>query len=345
MHELAELDNVHVTEMGDGLADKLVSIGIEPRTKVSSNGTWHTVWREDTQNDIDYVFVYNEQGNTTTGTVEFASTKIPYWFDAWTGDQTPVALYEQTESSTKIPFTFHGNQSSIVAFLPKPLGPVPRLHATSMSDGVLSVTASKNLLSIKAGNPAENLRVKTSDGKMHEVAKTAAKPFSLGPWRLTVEHWDPPDDLADAHTTAVKSNTTHELPSLVSWQEINGLKNVSGRGHYTARFSWPPKGGADGAFLDLGRVWHTVTVVVNGKRLPPLDASHARADIGAYLRRGENQVEITIATTLINVLRPIWTQLRFSGTTPVKAIPPIQQYGLQGQVTVTPYKETMIRGK
>lgn len=343
MHDLAKLDNVHVIDSPTrNLADYLTSIGIEPRAKVSANGSWYTVWREDTKANVDYVFVFNEQGNTTTGTVDFASTKIPYWFDAWTGEQTPVSLYEKSHSRTKIPFTLHGNQSAIIAFLPKPLAPLPSYHATSASDGILSISTSKTSLSVKAGKQQKSLQVKTSDGHVHKVASSSADSFDLGAWNLTVEHWAPPKDLHDAKTQALKSNTTHALSSLVSWQDIDGLQDVSGRGYYTTTFRWPPKGGADGAFIDFGRVFHTLTVSVNGHRLPPLDASRARADIGKYLKKGENKVEAVIATTLINTLRPVWSQLEFSATTPLKNIPPAQDYGLKGPVVITPYKETLI---
>ena len=341
MNELAKLDNVHVIEGPRNLADEFMSLGIEPLTKVSSNGSWYTVWREDTQNDIDYVFLYNELNSTTAGTIEFASTKVPYWFDAWTGEQTPVVLFEQTESRTKIPVTLYGNQTAIVAFLPKALEPVPAHHAISASSGILSLTASGKSISVKANNQGGALQVKVSDGSVHNIAITEAEPFDLQTWNLTVEHWSPPADLSDAKMTAVKTNTTHQLPYLVSWQDIDSLKNTSGRGYYTTTFHWPPKEGADGAFINFGRVFHTLSASVNGHRLPPLDTSRAEADIGPYLKDGENKLEVVIATTLINALRPIWPDLRFSTTTPIKNIPPAQDYGLK-RVILTPYKETLI---
>ncbi len=257
MNDISKLSNVHVIDSPDrNLADVLSSIGIDPLARISSNGTWYTVWREDTSQNAEYVFVYNSEGNTTAGTVEFASTKIPYWFDAWTGEQSPVALYEQSDKGIKIPFAFQGNQSKIVAFLSKPLGTVPSLHATSVSGTVLSVTASGKSLSVKTGSQGgASPQVTTSDGKVHELAAAGSEPFELSSWALTVEHWDPPADLSDAYTAAVKSNTTHQLSSLAGWQTIDGLQNVSGRGHYSTKFNWPPQGGADGAFINLGRVF------------------------------------------------------------------------------------------
>ncbi|CAH0025578.1 unnamed protein product [Clonostachys rhizophaga] len=345
MYEIAELDNVHIVSEEVGLANTMASLGIEPLTKVSANTTWYTVWREDTKNDVDYVWVYNEAESLSTGTIEFLSTKIPYQYDIWTGERTPVVVYEQTETRTIIPFTFQGNQTTIIAFHPEPLVDVPRVHLTSAPDNVLSVSTSKEAISVKVGSIGESLQIMASDDSEHNIDATEAEPFELEEWDLVVEHWDPPEDFNDAHITAVKSNSTHKLSSLVSWREIDGLEDASGRGHYSTKFDWPPTSGeVDGAFIDVGRIVQTLTMFVNGEQLPPLDPSHGRADIGSYLLKGENEVTIVIATTLINRLRPIWYDMRFSGTvpTPEDRTPPAQDYGLRAPVVITPYKETLI---
>lgn len=64
-----------------------------------------------------------------------------------------------------------------------------------------------------------------------------------------------------------------------------------------------------------------------------------------YLKRGKNTIEVDIATTLMNVLRPIWAELRFSATTARENVPPAQKYGLLGPVVVVAYAETLIGGK
>lgn len=345
MHEIAELDNVHIVSEEAGLANTIASLGIEPLTKVSANTAWYTVWREDTKNDVDYVWVYNEAGSLSTGTIEFLSTKIPYQYDIWTGERTPVVVYEQTETRTIIPFTFQGNQTTIIAFHSEPLADVPRVHLTSVPDNVLSVSASKEAINVKVGSIGKSLKTMASGDSEHSIDATEVEPFELEEWDLVVEHWDPPQDFNDAHITAVKSNSTHKLSSLVSWREIDGLEDASGRGHYSTKFGWPPtSGGVDGAFIDVGRIVQTLTMFVNGEQLPPLDPSHGRADIGPYLVKGENEVTIVIVTTLINRLRPIWYDMRFSGTvpTPEDRTPPAQDYGLRAPVVIIPYKETLI---
>ncbi|VUC23925.1 unnamed protein product [Clonostachys rosea] len=349
MDKMTELENVHVITDGK-LAEALLSIGIEPRTRVIANNSLYTVWREDTKTDSDYVFVYNPSAHPVSGSVDFASAKVPFFYDIWSGQRLPVAHYTKTDTVTTIPIHLYGNQSTIIAFHSKPINSVPDVHVTSISGEPLSVASAGSSVSIKAGKAVSSITAAISDGQSITVGHTDASPFELTDWNLTVEHWDPPEDLADVTIDARKSNTTHQLARLKSWLEVEGLENTSGRGHYSANFTWPPaapnstSSAPDGAFIDLGRVEHTLTLSANGERLPPLDPSHGMADIGAYLKDGENEIEVVIATTLVNGIRPIWNDMRFSGTVPEppRRIPPAQEYGLKGPVVIIPYKETLI---
>lgn len=137
----------------------------------------------------------------------------------------------------------------------------------------------------------------------------------------------------------------------MSWQQVPGLQNVSGRGYYSASFPWPPCRGSgaqpDGAVIDFGPVVHTLRASVNGRPLPPLDVTGARADITPFLRDGINTVEAVVATPLGNVLRPIWDKLETSGTGTTDLVagwPPAApaDYGILKDVVVTPYRSVVI---
>jgi hypothetical protein len=102
--------------------------------------------------DADYVYLYNDarypsnpklgvNGVYSEGVVEFATTGIPYYYDAWTGQQTPILNYTRSSSPTAIIFQLAGNQSTVIAFLSKPLdSDYPSEHLTSYSKGVLGTT-------------------------------------------------------------------------------------------------------------------------------------------------------------------------------------------------------------
>jgi hypothetical protein len=78
-------------------------------------------------------------------------------------------------------------------------------------------------------------------------------------------------------------------------------------------------------------------VWINGQRLPPLDPTHAVADISKFLREGENEVVVVVATTLGNAVRTVWGELRSSGTLALGPLPAMQEYGLVGEVVVREY--------
>jgi hypothetical protein len=349
------LSNVHVTSSPDGLAAKLASIGVHPATKFESAApSWYTLLRSDAGNQIDFYYVYNDAPYSPLGegssnaTIEFGSTGYPYTFDAWTGERTPILTYKQSNVSTTIPVTLAGNQSTIIALSQQPLANhKPTTHLESVSGNVLGSTLLDNgriLLKATGGS----ISYKTASGKSANVFVSKANPMTLTNWNLTVEHWDPPSDLLNIEDGAAKHNTTHNLPHLISWQQVSGLQNVSGRGFYSTSFRWPssptylPQNSSIGAIIDFGPVVHTLSVQLNGHPLPPLEVTSATADISQWLVEGENTVLAELATPLGNVLRPIWDQLMTSGTGPsdfVDGVPaPVAgNYGLIKDVTVQPY--------
>ena len=364
IQNLSTLSNVHIVPYG-GLAQSIASLGIVPRTKLDTpDGTLYTLWRRDDENAADYVFVYNDAAGYHLGegsieaSIEFESTGIPYEYDAWAGEQSQLYNYTQTNNTTSINFQLAGNQSTIVAFHDVKNTSNPQLpkHIESTSPHVLGISSSaSSSMVLKVGSGPGMPSIRLSDGATRTLPPASAAPFDLQNWTLVAEHWDPPANLSDISTMAVKSNTTHLLSDLVSWQSIPGLLNVSGRGYYSTTFIWPPNNSVSsmapspsnnvsslGALIDFGPVIHTLRASINGNALPPLDTTHAMTDISAYLVEGANQLEAVISTTLVNVLRPIWGQLRTSGVAPTVGVPGPQDYGLVGTVKIVPYQNVEV---
>lgn len=358
---LSSLRNVHITDSYESLAHTIASLRIAPTTKITTNGSWFTLWRRDTMTNVDYFFIYNDamkeppgQGYTK-GNIEFNLTGTPYEYDAWTGAQEPILAYTQTNNSTTISFKLAGNESTIVAFHPEPLNNSTRKgeHLTNVSSGILKVTTNptNGTIVLQVGPGSSPQSYTTSSGKTTTVQPCSASTLALSNWTLIVEHWDPPSDLS-LTTGTRKHNTTHHLPSLVSWQDIPGLQNVSGRGYYNTTFTWPvpSSSAADGAMIDFGFIVHTLRAWVNGHQLPPLDVTRPQADITAFLVEGMNTVEAVVATPLGNVMRPIWFDLKTSGTGPGSlgaggVPPPVVDYGLIGNVKVVPYSEVLVEDR
>ena len=317
---LTELENVHEVP-AENLSASLTSLGLVPRTKVDADRIWYTYWREDEKAAKTYVFVYNDAWESelslgsSNGSVTFETTGVPYFYDAWTGDIEAVREYQQTEKSTIIPLSLAGNQSTIIGFHHDEFAPKSE-DADSPPDWHKS-------------DSKFNIR-------QHPYHKTSTKTLPLTSWTLTIESWSAPENLTADQTLSSKSNSTYNLPSLQPWNAISdSLNNTSGRGFYNTTFTWPPADcDSRHAILDLGALSNTARAWVNDRQLPPLDPTHAIADISEHLQDGENEVRVAVATTLGNAVRPYWGELRSSGTLALGPLPLAQEYGLVGEVSV-----------
>jgi hypothetical protein len=342
---ITKLENVHIVPF-ENLAVSLTSLGFAPRTAVSADRIWYTFWREDTNASFDYAFVYNDAYDSefglgaSTGSVTFETTGVPYLYDAWTGDASPIVAYQRTNSTVTVSLSLAGNQSVIIGFQKNETAS-SGTTVLSLPSEIYSAELQANQVTLKAGNTSETVLL--SNGTTISLPVPAAA-TNLSSWSLIIESWSPPSDLYPDQTHAALSNHTYNITSLQPWNEISGsLANTSGCGFYSTTFSWPPQNGsADGAVLDLGAVFHTARVWVNGNQLPPLDPTKAVADIGDYLVNGTNKVEVVVSTTLGNVLRPIYKEIISSGTTWLGPQPVEQGYGLLSPVSVVPYTTVTI---
>lgn len=339
---LTSLRNVHVTSPTDGLASVLASIHITPRTAVSSNGTWYTHWRAG--DSVDYIYVYNDASGLpigegySTGTITFESTGVPYTYDAWTGEVSPIVAYTQTATHTTISLELAGEQTTIIGFKQSNGRP---FHVNSLPASVVATSSSSSSVSILSTAHEDSTAV-LSNGTKITIPGSSVSPIVLTDWSLTVESWTPSSNLFDLNPTTTSSNlsTITNIQSLVPWHSISSsLANVSGRGYYSTSFQWSRKSGK-GAFIDLGAIIHTARVIINGKTLPPLDITWARADISKYLVNGSNTVEVVVSTPLGNALRAVWDSLISSGKAAVSQVadpPSVADYGLVFPVQIIPY--------
>lgn len=348
---LTSLKNVHVTSPSESLADFLASINIAPRTSVSANGTWYTYWRAGSS--IDYIYVYNDASGLplgqgySTGSITFESTGVPYTYDAWTGEISPVVVYKRTATHTTIPLELAGEQTTIIAFKHSSSRP---FYVQSLPASAAGSSSSSSSMSILTTANQAGLVV-LSNGTQINLPSASVSSFVLTNWSLTVESWTAPSNLYDLNPVASRFNlsTFTNLQSLEPWYGISSsLTNVSGRGYYSTEFQWPSTNtlntdgfSTEGAFIDLGAIVHTVRVIINGHTIPPLDITWARVDISKYLVKGSNSVEVVVSTPLGNGLRAIWDSIVSSGKSAMSQVadpPGVADYGLVFPVQIIPYK-------
>ncbi|KAJ0426813.1 hypothetical protein BJY00DRAFT_306805 [Aspergillus carlsbadensis] len=334
------------------VAEKLTSIGLSPRVGVKTNGTWYTTWYD--AGDVGYAVVFSDMVKAS-GQLIVNSTQSPYFYDAWTGDRSPVLAYTQNGGKAIIPLDLAGNQTVIIAFsdsLSKSV-PTPRHVIISAPPNVIGTEVGTHLEAVLHVAYAKGIQtVRLDNGKTVGVHGDAVAPaFPLSNWTLVAEHWEAPENLYDASVIARKRNTTHALQELVSWDRLPTLANVSGLGYYSTSFDWCSskgclKGQADGAYLNLGRITEAARVFVNGKQTPPLDLLKPDIDISRYLKVGKNEVQIVVPTVMWNYLRGLLPKLKTAGSTPfpLSMKDPLLavEAGLVGTVTVTPYVLTQV---
>jgi hypothetical protein len=315
------------TEIPAALAD----LGITPDVRHDSS-TVMTLRR--VVDDVDLYYVANAKHAENRKLVRVTqdvwltasrSDAVPYLLDAWTGETSPVAVWERQGDQVRVSVDLLPGQSTIVA-LARPRGRTP--SATAVSGGSLRVLGQSLVLRASAAGDytvtTPRRTTTTSVGRVRE-------PIPLASWDLAVEDWQP----GATATETVRPVRRVHLDALRPWSQVPGLEDVSGVGVYSTTVDlgrdWTA---TDGAVLELGEVNDTFRVRVNGRQVAPCDVLDTTVDLSGLLRRGRNEIEVEIATTLINRLRTV--------TPAVYGPVPRQAYGLVGPVRLVPYAEKTI---
>ena len=155
-----------------------------------------------------------------------------------------------------------------------------------------------------------------------EEAPTNTQQLTLDHWQLQLEQWTP---AADKWNTEIGALPSQELTQLAPWPSLQGAEHVSGRGRYTTHFALPQNVQSSTAVLELPAYEGLLTLKVNGQSVPVDLLSHQVA-LGAAAHAGDNELVITVASTLNNQLR-VADSDTFGGF-------PAQPYGLNGSVSI-----------
>ena len=362
---LTSFGNVHMVPAGD-LARSIAALGINPRVsfqKNDSSTSWYSLVRERLDGSSTYIYVYNDatglklRSGASSGNITIEYPGVPYFYDAWTGTETPAMIYSQEGRRTTIPLSLAGNQTTIIVLKHKGRPPCTSVrqsdHPVQVHTPWLKPSNGKSILVCPN---RISCQVQLSDGRSLSVPSSwADAPLALANWTLTLESWQAPSNLShQLPEDTVKVNTTYQIAALRPWNELTiaNLSYVSGRGFYQSTFSWPPPGSSNGdtagAVLDLGPVLHTAVAYINGRRLPPLDITAAQADISKYIHEGDNVLDVVVSTPLGNALVPLWdtvlsagnhARITFWNGSPTYGV---REYGLVGEVVVRPYSGVAI---
>jgi hypothetical protein len=133
------------------------------------------------------------------------------------------------------------------------------------------------------------LYASTKSGVSPKTGKTPIIPTDQGEIVKTLAKWNLKAYSAELNDTA-----------LFDWRTNARLKFSSAEGIYTSSFNWSHSATGAHYFLDLGKVYYTADVYVNGKSAGKRVFAPYMLDISTLLHQGKNRIEVRVTTSQLN---------------------------------------------
>jgi hypothetical protein len=345
IQKLLKLPSVKSLQSESEVVNTLKELNIQPAAENLSPVPILYVHRIDVDNHVDYYWVYNSdiyQDHATEASIKGAG--IPYTLDAWTGTIAPVLNYTTSGDRFNVWIELRSNQSTILAFAPEGFfsnTQAPQVHVVKTNVEYLSYSASSH--SIIARSSSQRQKVITMSNGHNFILngfEGQTTPIELGPWNVSIQDWLPNPDRFNNYTSIFQYHNL-TLDALIPWYNISGLSSTSGLGTYTTNFAWNPTKDIHGALIDLGPVFNTIRLWINGHWTGPIDITDAVVDITPFLINGVNDVKIEVSSTLRNRLLQVnvtqsWEQSQYASSYGGQA------YGLSAPVRLIPFTEISI---
>ena len=328
----------------------LARIGVLPAAAPATPGPVLSVHRKDA--NTDFYWLFNQSRNVmpsepatifdpATGepvdtSFTLNGTGEPLLLDPWDGSIKRIELYSKTDTTVTVHVSLAKEAGKIIVLTTDP----ERFGYRRKGWYITSTTASfirghaDGGASVCAARPGQ-YRSTLSNGKTI-LSTIGASPPALDltdrTWTLDAEDWRPANSfsaLGERATRTSKVRVRLTLSGLRAWPEIPALADASGIAVYTTDVALPSSWSRlNGAVLNLGEVFDSFTVIINGRQVPFSDQLSAEVDISDFLRPGRNAISVRVATTLNNRLRTLDVALKGR---------PKQQYGLIGPVILQAY--------
>jgi hypothetical protein len=272
---------------------------------------------------LTYFYFHNPVDTAVNVHADLDASGVPFLVNTWTGDVEPIR-FDRADGRVRVSLDLTARESVVIAVSPEdPFDvDVSGSRVTYSEDVETRVRHRKQF--IRACRTGTR-RVTLADGRSLAVPiDEVPPPFELIKWDVVVADWQPG---STATTTKIEEHR-FTLDGLRPWPEIDQVRDASGTATYTTTFvldrTWT---GGTGAYLQLGPVFHSLRVRVNGTAMPAADPRRPVVDLCDVLVVGNNKVEVEVTTTLFNRLRFLGS---VTGTAP-------QPYGLIGPVRLIPY--------
>lgn len=309
--ELMKMEQVKTASTQDEILSILSGWGVDPAASYTAPGleASHRAAAEG-----DYYYFYNNSQSPIETTVTLTGQGAPYRLDAWTGEITPLALYQEDGGRTRINIKLEPREAAIFA-MSKGAASFPTMKDVYVTDagGGDAVYVDHSIVH-RAGKPG-TYTVSLSDNtkKTVTVDTVPAAVEVLNGWDLSLESWgpDPEANKVDPTLSAKKTITFKDIP-LSIWSDlpatkaqieslgVDAMNHMSGIGTYTTTFTLPTSWNTDtGAILQLTHgADMVVEVLVNNHRIDDVNQLTNKVDVGAYLTTGKNTLMVKLDSTL-----------------------------------------------
>ncbi|WP_232824801.1 glycosyl hydrolase [Algibacillus agarilyticus] len=259
----------------------------------------HAFYAHRTLGEQDIYFVYNDEDNNALFDLTAnVGNKSPALWNANTGKITPLAAYETNENFTQVAFNLAAGESTFVVFsaLNKDeTASLPRVDPSLTRDhGVDAIYNQQNQIELRT---TENISAPvpvTLNGQTKEISLNRAAPPQIltGNWQVSFNKKYGFD----------KTLTFNEL---TSWKDSDNdeVRAYSGTAVYQQSFELNAElVAAKGLRLDLGQVYDSAKVTLNGKDLGVSWMAPHHLDVTGIVQAGTNYLTVEVANTWLNRL-------------------------------------------
>ncbi|KAF4466478.1 hypothetical protein FALBO_6661 [Fusarium albosuccineum] len=307
LSQLRTLKTVRTVENTSSVPSTLKELGVTPSVEYISgqNQTLTTLRR--TKGSGYLYWIYNAGDDDFKGLVNLEGEDQPYQINLFNGKVTPLASFTTSNGYTTIEVSVTSNGVEAIY-----LGDKNPFEADPVSKPLLSTTCGSYVRN-GAVYIASNMTCTATTAAKKTITLSVPKdlPSATSPstWQLSIEDWAPADvnETGLDYSDTIKTNLKPvKLTELTPWNKIEGIENASGIGKYTTKVSLGKHVKNTRVLMDVGNVEGSWSLKINGKAVSDIDWFGKPTDVTEYVEDGDNDIEITVATTLWNKLRTTW---------------------------------------
>ncbi|MCP1110442.1 glycosyl hydrolase [Ohessyouella blattaphilus] len=301
MNQLKTLDNVKSIGSREELAANLAQLGVTPDMQPEAPQNIYSNHRHTA--DAELYFLYNDGSEDSTQKLTLKGYGKPYLLDPWSGDITPIVSYVDNNGTITMDAQIEAMSTMMVAIAQE------GWSSHSISNQLISTNADEVIYDRMASTVAlrsytgGEISAEMSDGtKISATTELADEARNLNNWQMILEQWKPGET---AHDTIVEDTNSYDLSEigLVPWYDIDAqnLTKAAGVAKYTTSFElnkgWEE---GQGAILSFDNAADVMRLFVNDIEVP-LNQLTLKADIGPYLKAGNNTIVARVSSNVSNV--------------------------------------------